>query len=103
MTTSKMNIVQQEPIAWIEWDLELDEGDPSSVMVQQIKPDLCYKGWDWRPLVLATPQQAERAEAIIAEQVQELEDILEWSCTESTPVGGRARASMRAVIAKAKP
>ena len=53
-----MNIVQQEPIAWIEWDLELDEGDPSSVMVQQIKPDLCYKGWDWRPLVLATPQQA---------------------------------------------
>ena len=98
-----MNIVQQEPIAWIEWDLELDEGDPSSVMVQQIKPDLCYKGWDWRPLVLATPQQAEPAAAIIAELVQELEDILEWSCTENAPLRGQERASIRAVIAKAKP
>jgi hypothetical protein len=39
-----------EPVAWMEWDMEIDEGDPDSITPGQAKPDLCADGWDWKPL-----------------------------------------------------
>jgi Protein of unknown function (DUF551) len=43
-------MMQVEPVAWIEWDLNLNEGDQDSICAGATKPDLCADGWDWMPL-----------------------------------------------------
>ena len=39
---------QQEPMAWIERDMQCDDYDPDSVTCQ--KPDIAADGWEWVPL-----------------------------------------------------
>jgi len=52
---AKLSAIEaQEPVAWMEWDLELGEGDPDSITAGKEKPDLCADGWDWAALYLTT-------------------------------------------------
>ena len=44
---------QQEPIAWIERDMNCDEFDPDSITYQ--KPDTSVDGWEWVPLYTSPP------------------------------------------------
>ena len=46
---------QQEPIAWIERDMQCDDFDPDSVTCQ--KPDIAADGWEWVPLYITTPRK----------------------------------------------
>ena len=46
---------QQEPIAWIERDMQCDDFDPDSVTCQ--KPDITADGWEWVPLYITTPRK----------------------------------------------
>jgi hypothetical protein len=55
---------QQEPIAWIERDMNCDEFDPDSVTCQ--KPDTAADGWEWvalygSPQIEATPLASQRS------------------------------------------
>ena len=53
---AKLSAIEaQEPVAWMEWDLEIDEGDPDSITAGKEKPDLCADGWDWAALYLTAP------------------------------------------------
>lgn len=49
---------QGEPVAWIEWDLNLDEGDPDSITPGD-KPAIACDGWEWRPLVMGAAPAAQ--------------------------------------------
>jgi hypothetical protein len=44
---------QQEPIAWIERDMQCDDFDPDSVTCQ--RPDIAANGWEWTPLYTSPP------------------------------------------------
>ena len=44
--------LRMEPVAWIEWDYELDEGDPDSIVGGAYKPESSAEGWKWIPMYL---------------------------------------------------
>jgi hypothetical protein len=45
----------QEPVAWIEKDIQCDDFDPDSVTCE--KPDRAADGWEWIPLYTTPPQR----------------------------------------------
>lgn len=63
---------EQEPIAWIERDMECDDFDPDSVTCK--KPDIAAEGWEWVPLVLAPTPPA----APVKEQNEALQLAMDW-------------------------
>jgi hypothetical protein len=46
---------EQEPIAWIERDMQCDDFDPDSVTCQ--KPDIAAAGWEWVALYTSPPRR----------------------------------------------
>lgn len=64
---------QAVPAAWIEWDLNLNEGDPDSICAGATKPDFCADGWDWMPLYTRpAPAQPDKSEELLA-KIEQLE------------------------------
>jgi hypothetical protein len=45
----------QEPVAWIEKDIQCDDFDPDSVTCE--KPDRAADDWEWIPLYTTPPQR----------------------------------------------
>ena len=45
----------QEPVAWIEKDMQCDDFDPDSVTCE--KPARAADGWEWIPLYTTPPQR----------------------------------------------
>ena len=50
--------IEQEPVAWIEQDIQCDDFDPDSVTCE--KPTIATDGWEWVPLYTAPPQRTEQ-------------------------------------------
>jgi hypothetical protein len=48
---------EQEPVAWIEKDMQCDDFDPDSVTCE--KPTIVADGWEWVPLYTHLPQRTE--------------------------------------------
>ena len=48
---------EQEPVAWIEKDMQCDDFDPDSVTCE--KPTIVADGWEWVPLYAHPPQRTE--------------------------------------------
>jgi hypothetical protein len=46
---------EQEPVAWIEKDMQCDDFDPDSVTCE--KPTIVADGWEWVPLYTTPPQR----------------------------------------------
>lgn len=46
---------EQEPVAWIQKDMECDDFDPDSVTCE--KPARAADGWEWIPLYTTPPQR----------------------------------------------
>jgi hypothetical protein len=51
--------LEQEPVAWIQKDMECDDFDPDSMTCE--KPNIGADGWKWIPLY-ATPPAAQPAQ-----------------------------------------
>ena len=47
----------QEPVAWIERDMQCDDFDPDSVTCE--KPTIAANGWEWVALYTTPPQRTE--------------------------------------------
>ena len=45
----------QEPVAWIQKDMQCDDFDPDSVTCE--KPARAADGWEWIPLYTTPPQE----------------------------------------------
>ena len=45
----------QEPVAWIQKDMECDDFDPDSMTCE--KPARAADGWEWIPLYTTPPQR----------------------------------------------
>jgi hypothetical protein len=45
----------QEPVAWIQKDMQYDDFDPDSVTCE--KPARAADGWEWIPLYTSPPQR----------------------------------------------
>jgi hypothetical protein len=45
----------QEPVAWIQKDMQCDDFDPDSVTCE--KPARAADGWEWIPLYITPPQR----------------------------------------------
>jgi hypothetical protein len=52
----------QEPVAWIEKDMQCDDFDSDSVTCE--KPARAADGWEWIPLYTTPPQPAHDAVAL---------------------------------------
>ena len=48
---------EQEPVAWIEKDMQCDDFDPDSVTCE--KPTIAADGWEWVALYTHPPQRTE--------------------------------------------
>jgi hypothetical protein len=46
---------EQEPVAWIERDMQCDDFDPDSVTCE--KPTIAADGWEWIALYTTPPQR----------------------------------------------
>jgi len=49
---------EQEPVAWIEKDMQCDDFDPDSVTCE--KPTIAANGWEWVALYTHPPQRTEQ-------------------------------------------
>ena len=47
--------IEQEPVAWIERDIQCDDFDPDSVTCE--KPTIATDGWEWVGLYTTPPQR----------------------------------------------
>ena len=66
---------QQEPMAWIERDMQCDDYDPDSVTCQ--KPDIAADGWEWVPLY-TSPQPAQPSKPWVGLTDEEVDECYYW-------------------------
>jgi hypothetical protein len=55
---------EQEPVAWIEKDMQCDDFDPDSVTCE--KPTIAANGWEWVALYTHPPQRTEQEQKPVA-------------------------------------
>ncbi|CAB5220187.1 hypothetical protein UFOVP232_79, partial [uncultured Caudovirales phage] len=61
---------EQEPMAWIERDMQCDDFDPDSVTCE--KPTIAADGWEWVALYTTPPQRP--WVGLTYKEVQEIHD-----------------------------
>jgi hypothetical protein len=61
---------EQEPVAWIERDMQCDDFDPDSVTCE--KPTIAANGWEWVALYTTPPQRT--WVGLTQKEVQEIHD-----------------------------
>lgn len=82
-----------DPVAWIEWDMNLGEGDPDSITAGCNKPELACDGWEWIPLYTA-PKVAQPSKPTFAE----------WCATNwDGPPSANARDAYNRIIGGQQP
>ena len=93
MTAIKEALAQpaQEPLAWIEKDIQCDDFDPDSVTCE--KPARAADGWEWIPLYTTPPQRP--WVSLTDDQIKEI--VGPWG---DTPIKGYTRKLIDQIEAK---
>jgi hypothetical protein len=82
---------EQEPVAWIQKDMECDDFDPDSMTCE--KPNIGADGWEWIPLYTTPPQRP--WVSLTDDQIKEI--VGPWG---DTPIKGYTRKLIDQIDAK---